>query len=335
MLSHIWAFVRFLRLPNLMLVFLTQAIPYWCVLRPVITMTGGIPVLSETTFMLLSMATVLTTLAGYVINDYFDRDIDAINRPDAVVVGRYLSPWLTLGLYWLIQVGITFLSFRLHFSMPHPHGWWAVWLFPVVSFLLFLYAWQLKCTPFMGNILVAFLCGVTPLIMLIPENRPLWLASFQFPHEVQRANAIVWMYGLFAMLTNLYREQIKDLEDIQGDSACGCHTIAVLRGIRFAKKNAGVTGFCVCILLVLLLFFWQGLNEEWRMAGGVIFLLFPAVISVFLVFSAKEKKHFTRSSRLLKIVMLSGIFLLLPYWPMSEAEWKMQWELFTTWFKAI
>jgi 4-hydroxybenzoate polyprenyltransferase len=282
------------------------------------------------------MATVLTTLAGYVINDYFDRDIDLINRPETVVVGRIISPAVTLGIYWGLQLCITYLSVELHYAMPSPHGWWAIWLFPVVSLLLFLYAWQLKCTPFLGNILVAILCGITPLLMLIPENRPMWLASFQFPEEVRRTNAIVWMYGLFAMGTNLYREQIKDLEDFQGDSSCGCHTIAVLRGIRFAKKNAGITGLAVSLLLVFLLVFWQQrLQDDFRMIAGVLLLLFPALLSVFLVFSAKEKKHFTRSSRLLKVVMLSGIFLLLPYWPGSREEWMMQWTLFHQWISAF
>jgi 4-hydroxybenzoate polyprenyltransferase len=336
MLLKSWAFIRFLRLPNLLLVFLTQAIPYWCVLRPAIARSGGIAVLSEYTFLLLGLATVLTTLAGYVINDYFDRDIDAINRPDSVVVGRFIAPDVALAIYWVLQLSITFLSVELHFSIPSPHGWWALWVFPVVSLLLFLYAWQLKCTPFMGNILVALLCGVTPLLMLIPENRPLWLSSFQFPEEIRRSTAIVWMYGLFALATNLYREQIKDLEDFQGDASCGCHTIAVLRGIRFAKKNAGVTGFAVCLLLLFLMVFWQErLHQDWRIVLGVIFLLFPAVVSVFLVFSAKEKKHFTYSSRMLKIVMLSGIFLLLPYWPLTQEEWWMQWELLTRWIKVI
>ena len=109
MLLKSWAIIRFLRLPNLLLVFMTLAIPYWCVLRPVIARSGGIAVLSGYTFVLLGLATVLTTLAGYVINDYFDRDIDAINRPDTVVVGRFISPAFALAVYWVIQLCITFL----------------------------------------------------------------------------------------------------------------------------------------------------------------------------------------------------------------------------------
>jgi 4-hydroxybenzoate polyprenyltransferase len=332
MLAKLWLIPSFLRLPNLFLVFLTQAIPYWCVLRPAILKAGGIPVLDERTFGLLALATVLTTLAGYIINDYFDRDIDAVNRPNEVVVGKWVAPSAVLMLYWGLQAAITFLSYQLHLYMPKPHGFWALWLFPVVSLFLFLYAWQLKCTPFVGNLLVALLCGVTPLIMLIPESRPLWLASFSFPVLIREAMGIVWIYGLFAMATNLFREQIKDLEDVQGDAACKCNTTPVLRGVRFAKKTTGLTGLAVCVLMVLLLSFLQdNMNQELRILAGVLFLLFPTVMSLFLVFSAKDKKDFTRASWALKIAMLAGMLLLLPFWPSNEAEWWGQWEQFKVW----
>ena len=71
-LNGIAAVVRMLRLPNLVMVFLTQYIPYWFVLRPAILKAGGIPVLSERTFFLISIATLLTTLGGYVINVMVD-----------------------------------------------------------------------------------------------------------------------------------------------------------------------------------------------------------------------------------------------------------------------
>ena len=322
------AIPRMFRLPNLVIVFLTQAIPYWLVLQPAIIRTGGIPVLNEKTFGLLSLATVLTTLGGYIINDYFDRHIDAINRPDRLVVGKWLPSQVVLLLYALIQGTIGYCSHLLHTMIPMPHSAWALWIFPIVSLLLLLYAWQLKCTPILGNILVAFLCGITPLLLLIPENRPLWLSAFQDPSRIREAVGVVWLYGLFAFATNLFREQIKDLEDFQGDSSCGCNTIAVIRGVRFAKKNAGMTGMLLVLLVLVLLLFWQEKHPEiLRLAGGVLLLLLPSIASVALVFMAKEKKDFARASNILKIVMFCGLFMLLPYWPQTAEEWQAQWLL--------
>lgn len=320
------AIPRMFRLPNLVIVFLTQAIPYWLVLQPAIIRTGGIPVLNEKTFGLLATATVLTTLAGYIINDYFDRHIDAINRPERLVVGKWISAPLVLLLYVLLQVGIGYCAYLLHTTLPKPHSNWALWVFPAVSLLLLLYAWQLKCTPILGNVLVAFLCGITPLLLLIPENRPLWLSAFQDPSLIREAVGVVWLYGLFGFATNLFREQIKDLEDFQGDSSCGCNTIAVIRGVRFAKKNAGMTGMLLVLLVLVLLLFWQEKHPQTlRLIGGIVLLLLPAMASVGLVFAAKEKKDFSRASNILKIVMFCGLFMLLPYWPQTAEEWQEQW----------
>jgi 4-hydroxybenzoate polyprenyltransferase len=333
MLSRLWLAISFLRLPNLVLVFLSLAIPYWCVLHPAIARTGGIAVLDERGFGILALATVLTTLAGYVINDFFDHKIDAINRPDELVVGKYLPPIVVLVLYALVLGGVTYLSYQFLALFPGQMGQNVFWLFPAVSVLLFLYAWQLKCMPFIGNLLVAFLCGITPLILLIPEDRPLWLASFSHPRDIREAVGLVWLYGLFAFVTNLFREQIKDLEDAQGDSACGCNTTPVQRGIRFAKKTTGLTGLLLCALVVFLMVFWQDrLQQEARISAGVLLLLFPTVVSTFLVFSAKDKRDFSRASLALKVTMLAGIFLLLPHWPASKLEWLQQWEGLKEWW---
>ncbi len=332
MLAKLWLTLSFLRLPNLVLVFLSLALPYWCVLHPAIAHTGGIAVLNERSFGLLALATVLTTLAGYIINDFFDYKIDAINRPNERVVGKYVPLPVVLGLYGLLLVAVTYVAAQLAATLPDPQGQRLFWLFPAVSALLFLYAWQLKCMPFVGNLLVALLCGITPLILLIPEDRPLWLASFTHPQATREAVMLMWLYGIFALVTNLFREQIKDLEDAQGDAACGCNTTPVQRGIRFAKKTAGVTGILTCSLLVFLMAFWQDrLHQEIRLLAGVLLLLFPAMLSTFLVFSAKEKRDFSRASLLLKITMLSGIFLLLPYWPNSKVEWIQQWHGLREW----
>jgi 4-hydroxybenzoate polyprenyltransferase len=326
-MNALLAIPRFLRLPNLLIVFFSQAIPYWCVLRPAIARSGAMAVLTERTFGLLAGATVLVTLAGYVINDYFDRQIDAINKPRSVVVGRWLPPVAVLGLYWVLQGSIALIIIELYKNLPSQNGW-VMLVFPVVSLLLYAYSWQAKCTPILGNLLVALLCGVTPLLVLLPESRPIALATYHAPEEMRTATTLVWLFGFFAFVTNLFREQIKDLEDVQGDSACGCHTLAVIRGVRFAKKNAGITGMVACGLIFLLLIFWQqtdATHAAQKVLLGVLLLLIPMAVGTFLVFRAAEKKHFSRASLFVKLAMLTGLLLLIPHWPDSAAAWEAEW----------
>ncbi|MBK8922977.1 MAG: geranylgeranylglycerol-phosphate geranylgeranyltransferase [Saprospirales bacterium] len=315
-MQQLLALPRLLRLPNLAIVLLSQWLPYWYILRPAILRAGGIPILTERTFSLIAAATALISLAGYVINDYFDREIDAINRPHRVVVGRYIPSGIVLLIYLGLVTLVHLIVLRVYFLLPEPKSFWPLIVFPVVSFFLFLYAWQMKCTPLMGNILVSLMCGAVPAIPLFPEDRALWLASFRTPEAIHQATGLVWLYATFAFATNLLREQVKDLEDFQGDAACGCNTLAVIKGLRFAKKPAAFLGLFVSVLIGLLLFFWSQTGApDWQIGAGAFLLLTPALIATALVFAASSKRQFTWASACIKLIMLAGLFLLLRSWP--------------------
>jgi 4-hydroxybenzoate polyprenyltransferase len=322
------AFIRLFRLPNLLIVFLTMYIPYWFALRPAILRAGGIPVLTERGFFLIAAATILTTLAGYILNDWYDRELDAINKPKRLVWGRYLPANLGLLFYTVVVTAAHGLAFLIDQAL-HPQNHWPLWVYPGVSFLLFLYAWQMKCTAIIGNLLVSFLCAVVPIIVLLPEERSLWLTSFKQPDLVQQAVALVWLYAVFAFVFNLLREQIKDLEDFQGDSTCGCATLAVVKGPRFARKPAAFTGLAACGLLGVLLKFWQETQApQWQVVAGGILLLLPTAVATVVLFRAKNKRDFGIASMLVKVVMFAGIFLLLRSWPQNPADILQQAENF-------
>jgi 4-hydroxybenzoate polyprenyltransferase len=310
-MNRLLALPRLFRLPNLLIVFLTQWVPYWLVLRPALLRAGAIPALTPRTFGLVVAATLLTTLSGYVINDYFDHPIDRINRPDRVVVGRYLAPSLALAFYVALLGAILFLAWRIDLVLPSGAQHWPLWLFPGVALVLFLYAWQLKCSPLIGNLLVALMCAVVPVVVLLPEERPVWLASFQQPAAIQAATGLLWWYAVFAFLTNLLREQIKDLEDFEGDAACGCGTLAVLKGRRFARLPAVLTALVVSALTFFLLRFWSetGRAPEHLWTGGVLLLL-PALFTTAAIYRATEKRDYSRASALIKFIMVAGLFLL-------------------------
>lgn len=309
------AFVRLLRLPNLCIVFLTQYVPYWFALRPALLKAGGIPLLTERTFNLIAAATVLTTLAGYILNDYYDRNIDAMNKPQQAVWGRTFPPSFALILYGLVVGAAHWLAFLIDQEL-RPRDHWPMWVFPGISFLLFLYAWVFKCTAVIGNLLVSALCALVPVVMLLPEQRAIWLTSFVQSDAVHQAVALVWLYALFAFVANLLREQIKDLEDFQGDAACGCNTLAVLKGPRYAKKPAAMTGLLLSLFVGMLLIFWQQTGApEWQVGAGAALLFLPALFATFVIYRAKGKSDFSRASLLVKIVMFAGVFLLLRTWP--------------------
>jgi 4-hydroxybenzoate polyprenyltransferase len=63
----------------------------YCVIKPIITQTSNKPSLNPLHFSLLVLSSVLIAAAGYVINDYFDLNIDRINKPHKLIVQKIIS----------------------------------------------------------------------------------------------------------------------------------------------------------------------------------------------------------------------------------------------------
>src|SRR5215212_8567727 len=85
-MNLIGAFFRLIRWPNLFFIVLTQGLFYYCVYQPLFGSH------TERDFAWLVAASVFIAAAGYIINDYFDLNIDQINKPGknvfATIVNR-------------------------------------------------------------------------------------------------------------------------------------------------------------------------------------------------------------------------------------------------------
>ena len=64
-----YVYLRFIRLPNLLVIVLTQLAIRWFVLEPVLFSLGSSYSLSNLIFGLLIFSTVLIAAAGYIINE--------------------------------------------------------------------------------------------------------------------------------------------------------------------------------------------------------------------------------------------------------------------------
>ena len=80
-MNKLVAFFKLVRWPNLLITALTMCLVHHCVL--------GLP--STLAFTLLVISMVLIQAGGYVINDIFDVEIDAINKPKKIIVGKIFT----------------------------------------------------------------------------------------------------------------------------------------------------------------------------------------------------------------------------------------------------
>ena len=297
---------RLLRLPNLLVVALTQYLVGYHILYPVFA-THGIPqTLSDWKFLELLVVTVLITGSGYVINDLQDERLDDINRPGT-------NPVVALGhreVYWyygaMILVGFL-VSQLLAFRLGEKH---LLWIYPLAVSILAGYSVYLKKKPLLGNVLVALYCAGVPGIVLLAEREGLAELAEVSPAAATNCLSICFLFMAFALLATLLRELVKDLEDYKGDLAVGRKTIPVLWGVstgRIVAIGLGVT-VALAILAPILLGWPMFLQPALLTAIGVLVL--GLLFITYQIKRANTPRDYHRISTELKFVLLAGLLLL-------------------------
>ena len=257
------------------------------------------------------LSTILIAAAGYVANDLADQEMDEINRPGQVFVGAHLSPAaaneLAASLLVIAALSLVPMLWTAGFE------WWQL-IFPAAGGLLLAYAFGLKCRPVVGNLAVSVLSAAIPLVVYYAD-RPAMATD-----ALTRVGRLLWAYAAFAFLASVFREVIKDLEDVEGDEIFGCRTLAVSRP-RTALWLALGGLFALLLGLPVFLVSWNAGWIPWLIA--LVGVGSPAVIALHQVRSVAglrasgsppslvpAKSVFHRTSQLAKLMMLGGLVLL-------------------------
>ncbi|MGI4733746.1 MAG: geranylgeranylglycerol-phosphate geranylgeranyltransferase [Janthinobacterium lividum] len=239
-------------------------------------------------FGLLVLAALLVAAAGYIINDYYDVKIDAINRPDRLVVGRLLGRRQAM-LAHLVLSGVG-VGLALALS-------WRLGLVTLgAALLLWGYSARFKRLPLVGNVSIA---ALTAALVLLPEL------------QLLTGRKAVWLYALAAFLLTVVREIVKDIEDMRGDAQHDCHTLPLVWGVARSKWVAGL--FLACLVALVLGAASQLLAlGRWPLGAWLLGLvLLPLVWLARLLWLADRRRHFRQLSGWCKGIMLAGVLSML------------------------
>lgn len=313
-------FLKLIRFPNLVVIALTQYAIRFGIIYPFLKQGGLDLYLSESTFSLLVLATVMIAAAGYIINDYFDIKLDYLNKPDQMIVGKSIKRRYAMALHIFINaIGIVIAAY-VAYTIKHP----MLVLFQVVSAaLLWYYSVTFKKQVIIGNLIIASLTALVPFtagyyevavmfdhlsdLTSLPENEAMIanLGSLLFSIKY----LLYWVigYSAFAFLLTFIREIVKDMEDIEGDKAFDCKTLPIVFGIPAAKKTAIILSLITMIGLLSLEII-QLMGKDWiSFSYFVFFLSLPMLWTIYRIVKAREKRDFFIISQGIKIIMLFGI----------------------------
>lgn len=270
--SFFRSLIKLTRVGNLIIIALTQYFTAGFLI--------GMHTLNDLKLLLLSLSTILIAAGGYVINDYYDVKIDYINKPSRVVIGKIIPRRYAILFHVLLStIGI---ALGVYLSL-------GIGLVNAVSvFLLWLYSNNLKRLPFIGNVTVAFLTGLSVIVVDL---------------FYRTNNSLVVIYALFAFFITLVREVIKDMEDLKGDNSFGCKTLPIVWGIRKTKLLLYIILVAFAGIVVVLNQLYRALPFKYHL----IFLFVPLLWLLYRLIRADMKKDFTRLSIFCKVIMLLGI----------------------------
>ena len=253
--------------------------------------------ISSMSLKFLTISMLLVAAAGYLINDYYDKEIDFINKGPKQ---NSLSKQVLLSCYSTLNIAALVLSYT--FALNN----YIFLIFPSSIFLLWLYSFKLKGLPFIGNLIVAALSATVPIIYLSIQD----ISIGRFSHTPSLD--LIITFSCLALFSTLARELVKDIEDIQGDKAQGLKTIPILWGIKTAKIWGLIFLFCTLFILGLLI---AGVAYfDFNIIPLVIVTLFgilPLLLCVAKLYQGVEKKHYKQAGDLIKLSMFG--FLLFIY----------------------
>jgi geranylgeranylglycerol-phosphate geranylgeranyltransferase len=210
-----------------------------------VVITGGLTSMIPLFYLALAFITGFTlTGSAMAVNDYYDREIDAVNEPTRPIPSGSVKPSEALALS-------AFLSII---------GLASAWAISLECLGVALFAWLVmmvysswgKRTGFPGNLMVST-CIALPFIYggLLTSKTP---------------SAI--LFSLIAFLSNTGREVTKGIVDIEGDRKEGVRTLAVSLGPRAASLAA--VFFYLLAVAASVLPLYLGLVSIWYMPFVVV-----------------------------------------------------------------
>jgi len=301
------SFFKLIRIQNLLIVVATQYLMRFAVIAPILAINDFSLQMTEFEFFILVFSTVCLTAAGYVINDYFDTKTDNLNRPETVIVGKSIKRRSAMIIHLIFNIVGVIGGFYVSYKI----GLYQLGIiFLIVSGMLWYYSTTYKRQFLIGNILVAILTGLVPLMVILFEMPELnkTYKEILVANNTNFNHVFFWVAGFsfFAFITTLTREIIKDTEDFEGDSAYGRNTVPIMLGIKWTKIIISVLT-AITIISIVVIYYKFLTGSILTMLYISIAVVVPLLFLIYKIIVAGKKSDYHFVSVLMKFIMLAGI----------------------------
>ena len=230
------------------------------------------------------LSTICVIASGYIINNFYDADKDAVNKPLKSKIDGIVGQKTQLNIYFALNLLGVLFAFAV--------SWRAALFFSSYIFFIWLYSHKLKKYPLIGLFSASTLA-------ILP-----FFAVFVY---YKNFSTIIFTHAAFLFLILMIRELLKDLENIKGDVVQNNLTIPLKYGEWFTKMLITIL---VLFTLDPIYFLWKypeiGMMKYYFYFVGVVFALF-----LYLLWMAKSKRDYLILHNITKLIIVIGVLSLM------------------------
>jgi 4-hydroxybenzoate polyprenyltransferase len=299
-------FFTLIRWRNLLFILLTQVLFFYGVVEPVLFGGEYMPREFRILFYLLCIASILIAAGGYIINDYFDLNIDLVNKPERMVVDKIIKRRWAIFFHMFFSMAGILISFYIGLQ---SNNWFIGFANTICVMVLWFYSTTFKKKLLSGNILISLLTAWTVLVVYFFVSTYMGgVFSMQASTTAaQKLLRLALLYTSFAFIITLIREVIKDVEDMEGDRKYGARTMPIAWGVEFSKVFVMIWLMILLVLLLIVLFYILQFSMWVHAAYNAVLIIAPSFYVLRLLFKSKTTADFTRLSGLVKFIIFTGI----------------------------
>lgn len=263
---------------NILVIVIAQYLTSIFILAPHIRLKN---IILDSNLFVIVLVSSAVIAAGYIINNFYDREKDLINRPQKTMLDRLVSQRTKLTGYFVLNflsvVFASYVSFK------------AVLFFSLYIFAIWLYSHKFKKHPLIGNIMASLL-AITP-----------FFAVFIY---YKNYDEVIFMHASFLLLMLMIREMIKDLGNLRGDLAQNYRTIPIV----YSEKTSKI-GISILILISFIPIYFL-LTKYPIQYMKIYFFMCLLLFFLFLIglWRSDGKPHYVWLHNIVKFIIVSGVF---------------------------
>ncbi len=216
---------------------------------------AGAAYIPDTNIIIGAISVFLISGGGMAINDYFDANIDKVNKPKRPIPsGKIKKKTALIYSLALFVIGVA-LTYRLNID--------AFYVAAAASLLLIVYAASLKKTMLLGNLVVSGLVGLT----------------FLYGGVIVGNYTIVIPLAFLAFMSNMAREIYKTIDDAKGDAKHDVSSVAIKLGI-FKARMIGNAFLIVAVIFSVVPYLLGILGMSYLIVVALADIVFLAAVAM-------------------------------------------------------